>query len=354
MRKNTRSARIIYATRQTIAVSILLLATAVFASCGTGETGGIGNLLTRDDGFSSVDVLNYTGVRFTGSNGNGEATVTRFGADFERTLFLAADGADNLLGMMMLSGAFSASVYPSTGLSNGDIVTVTIDVDEEIANSFSIRAEALTKTVVVEGLAIEIRQASDITDESFRRLAEEAKDDLIYMLENHDGKFQFARVNHMRDGTFGAFISRSQALDRNVFEIVEPFTFEEPRLVTSYFMLRHPDVPFPGHPTGNWNTNNAGNASISFVFEVTGRSVIFDRIFNPAAIFDRVYREIESNETFYFVIRRGNLAYIDNEISYNRLIFRQRLSDFFHYCILSLEDYFRSVENFIFEERSIE
>lgn len=111
-------------------------------------------------GSTKVDVTKDVFVLFSGVDGDGRAEVrfskedpSDYTPEFLYDLMDAGKlAADDWQKLFTISSAVIYEVSPERNLSNGDTVTVTVDVDEDILNSMKISAKPATLTFTVEGL----------------------------------------------------------------------------------------------------------------------------------------------------------------------------------------------------------
>lgn len=111
-------------------------------------------------GNTKVDVTKDVFVLFSGVDGDGRAEIcfskedpSDYTPEFLYDLMDAGKlAADDWQKLFTISGAVTYEVSPERNLSNGDTVTVTVDVDEDILNSMKISAKPATLTFTVEGL----------------------------------------------------------------------------------------------------------------------------------------------------------------------------------------------------------
>lgn len=110
-------------------------------------------------GKTKLDITEGLTVVFDGADGSGRAEVEFIGSDddmppymdkvLESKNFDATDWSD----WMAINDAITYEIEPSSGLSNGDKVTVSINVNEAILENMGFSAKDSEQTFVVEGLA---------------------------------------------------------------------------------------------------------------------------------------------------------------------------------------------------------
>lgn len=108
-------------------------------------------------GKTKIDIAEGMTVVFSGADGKGRAEIAYPDSDdtppyMDKLLEEKKFDANDLSAWLMLAQAFTYEVDPSSGLSNGDTVTVIIDVDEAILENMDISAEDQKLTFTVEGL----------------------------------------------------------------------------------------------------------------------------------------------------------------------------------------------------------
>ena len=109
-------------------------------------------------GKTKIDVTEGMTVTFTGADGSGRAKMEYIDSDdtppyMDKLLESKKFDATDWMDWLSLSQAISCEVTPSSGLSNGDKVTVVIDVNEAVLENMGISAKDTEKTFVVNGLA---------------------------------------------------------------------------------------------------------------------------------------------------------------------------------------------------------
>lgn len=134
-----------------------LISIFILTACGGGASASV----------TDIDIASHLQIDFNGTNGRGAATVGLISESaFERELVSAAglddarDGAasasdeiDVITGYVRLMSAIDWSIMPTTDLSNGDTVTLTIRANSNTLDEFNIRAAGgLLHTFIVEGL----------------------------------------------------------------------------------------------------------------------------------------------------------------------------------------------------------
>lgn len=108
-------------------------------------------------GKTKIDIAEGMTVVFSGADGSGRAEIAYPDSDetppyMDKLLKAETFDAYDWYSWMMLEDAISCEVEPSSGLSNGDKVTVTIDVDEAILENMGVSAKDQKLTFKVKGL----------------------------------------------------------------------------------------------------------------------------------------------------------------------------------------------------------
>lgn len=108
-------------------------------------------------GKTRIDIADGMTVEFSGVDGKGYASIAYPDSDetppyVDKLLKTKKLDATDWYAWMMLEDAISCEVEPSSGLSNGDKVTVTIDVDEAILENMGVSAKDKKITFKVKGL----------------------------------------------------------------------------------------------------------------------------------------------------------------------------------------------------------
>ena len=290
-----------------LAASIMLCLTILVTAVSCGITG-----LNMGSSAAEVDVLQHASITLSGKNGRGTARMIFNWETFERELFLAADGADNLFAMMLLSDAFNVDLEPRTGLSNGDEILVTVTVDDEIANEFSVRARELQKTIIVEGLTDMIDSFYDIDDATYHRMLNAAlntlQEALNYVHTTWAGQngalVLFSRayrhtfnVDPQR-GRGNPFFLRTEFGDR----ILEPFHHTEPVHVATVLTVSNENFTAAGaQPRAFLGT------SLNFIFQVSGSRKIYQR-----GNWGAPGEYLDGSSTFYFILSVPNIVMHDD------------------------------------------
>lgn len=119
------------------------------------------NLIACDGGTIKAELAPYLSVSYTGYNGNGTAHVDFNFADFEYSIMSQWKDKDKLEKLEKLTAVEMTITYVADvfeGLSNGDSITVKIELDEALAKEYGYSFTGLEKEFTVEGLteAIEI------------------------------------------------------------------------------------------------------------------------------------------------------------------------------------------------------
>ena len=104
---------------------------------------------------AKVDLSQYLSVSYVGFNGDGTALVDFDFADFEYDIMSQWKDEDNLEKLRELTAVEMTIQYAadvSTGLQNGEVFAVTIQLDEELAKEYGYSFTGLEKIFTVEGL----------------------------------------------------------------------------------------------------------------------------------------------------------------------------------------------------------
>ncbi len=105
-----------------------------------------------------VDIFDYVDVAFDGANGEGKATVN---IDFDGMEIEMVGGEDKVEGLDMSAltkyincvSSLSFDIDKSSGLSNGDVVTVTVTFDQSAADAANVVfGEQTSQTFTAKGL----------------------------------------------------------------------------------------------------------------------------------------------------------------------------------------------------------
>lgn len=127
--------------------SIVLAALLVAIVCTFTACGGV-----------SVDLIEFVDVSFTGVDGNGNAACNMDGVALEKALVgdtdgqISAEEGKKLLEIVPFEFSINYKLDKSSGLSNGDKVTVSVSYNEEAAKELKIKVKGSSKTFTVEGL----------------------------------------------------------------------------------------------------------------------------------------------------------------------------------------------------------
>lgn len=127
--------------------SIVLAALLVAIVCTFTACGGV-----------SVDLMEFVDVSFTGVDGNGNAACNMDGVALEKALVgdtdgqISAEEGKKLLEIVPFEFSINYKLDKSSGLSNGDKVTVSVSYNEEAAKELKIKVKGSSKTFTVEGL----------------------------------------------------------------------------------------------------------------------------------------------------------------------------------------------------------
>jgi len=106
-------------------------------------------------GTTKVELAPYLSVSYTGYNGNGTAHADFDFAEFEYGIMSQWKDKDKMEKLMELTAVETTITYAadvSEKLSNGDSITVTIDLNEEKAKEYGYAFTGLEKKFTVEGL----------------------------------------------------------------------------------------------------------------------------------------------------------------------------------------------------------
>ena len=108
-------------------------------------------------GKTEIDITEGMTVKFSGVDGSGQAEIVFPGSDgtppyVDKILESGKIEAEDWEAWITLGQAISIELDPSTRLSNGDQVTVTVDVDEAILKNMGFTANDKKISFTVEGL----------------------------------------------------------------------------------------------------------------------------------------------------------------------------------------------------------
>lgn len=108
-------------------------------------------------GKTKIDITEGMIVEFSGADGSGRAEIIYPGSDgtppyADKILESEKIAADDLVAWMTLGQAITCELEPSTKLSNGDKVTVAVNVDEAVLENMGFSAEDKEITFTVSGL----------------------------------------------------------------------------------------------------------------------------------------------------------------------------------------------------------
>ena len=115
-------------------------------------------------GKTSIPMMDNIEVSFSGTNGNGSASVSVDWETIEDTIMDSAEDTwDGLGGIIEVEDAIDVSVSPDEELSNGDKVTVTINYDKDTLSEHNLKLSGpMKQDFTVEGLTdVEIVDAFD-------------------------------------------------------------------------------------------------------------------------------------------------------------------------------------------------
>lgn len=98
-----------------------------------------------------MDLNEYYTIEFSGTNGAGKATINGY-SEFEEDLLQLLGENANLMTISIIEDAIDLELDKKEGLSNGDKVTLTFKVDEDIEEGYDIKITGKPITVTVEGL----------------------------------------------------------------------------------------------------------------------------------------------------------------------------------------------------------
>lgn len=104
------------------------------------------------DNLKEININDYLMVEFSGNNGVGEATITGFEEFKETVLEELARDIDGLeVEKILLDICYKLD--KSTELSNGDVITLSIEIGENLLEEYGIKIIGETKTFTVIGLS---------------------------------------------------------------------------------------------------------------------------------------------------------------------------------------------------------
>lgn len=127
--------------KMTALVLIAVLALSMLTACGTQK----------------IKMSDYVTVTFSGENKNGYASVRFDTLGFERDVMSGWKDKDNtwekLAALTALEMSVRCDLSRTTGLRNGDKVTVTITFNEAAAKALGVKLTGLSLTCKVSGLS---------------------------------------------------------------------------------------------------------------------------------------------------------------------------------------------------------
>ena len=102
-------------------------------------------------GKETISLNDYLTVEVSGSNGTGTAAVTGFG-DFEEALLQKLNDDISLMQLVAIEEGIDYELDKTSGLSNGDEVTLSIEIDEDIIEALDIKIVGKKETFKIENL----------------------------------------------------------------------------------------------------------------------------------------------------------------------------------------------------------
>jgi hypothetical protein len=133
-----------YLTTQKIVFCIILLFSLVLIISGCNSS-------------KKIDLSEFAEIKVTGSDGKGSAYVDVDWGSFERAITPAKptndrDFLSSLANLFIIESSIEYSVDKSEGLSNGDVVTLIVSWDKDVAKSCRLNFSASKKELIVRGL----------------------------------------------------------------------------------------------------------------------------------------------------------------------------------------------------------
>lgn len=110
-------------------------------------------------GGETVNLNDYLSVEFSGTNGDGNAMVVGFD-EFEEDLMQKGDDV-GLSELFVVESGVDYQLDKKSDLTNGDKVTLTITVDEDIAKKYGVNIKGGTEIFTVEGLPEKVYEEVD-------------------------------------------------------------------------------------------------------------------------------------------------------------------------------------------------
>lgn len=105
-------------------------------------------------GGSTVDLMEYADVRFTGLDTQGLASVEIESSDLEAVLLdhLSGTELEKMSALLMLEGSIQYAAEPSENLANGDTVILSVTWDADIADEYGLKFKGNSREVPVADL----------------------------------------------------------------------------------------------------------------------------------------------------------------------------------------------------------
>ena len=126
-----------------------------------------------------IDLTSNIKLTFSGFDGSGEITGI--------TNDIKYDESDEQLDLFMLSVDYEYS--QDSGLSNGDVVTVTVNYSEPMASKLRLRFPSTTKDITVSGLAKRFKNPNDVPSSVIDTLKTNCMEERQSIFKNDDESY---------------------------------------------------------------------------------------------------------------------------------------------------------------------
>ena len=182
-----------------------------------------------------VDVTSDLDIEYTGENRNASVEVQINGEDLNQRIQEFLD-------------TVTFEVTPNTGLSNGDIITVSASYDEELANRYHFEVVHPTREIKVEGLNDRYDSLEQIDTDYLQRIMDAGN---VYIQDRKEDIFMDNLVSDeaqeasLRNSTveYAAFLKTKDAgsTDR-VIQIYKLDYQQDDQLITLYYLVCVPEI----------------------------------------------------------------------------------------------------------------
>jgi len=139
-------------------IAVMIVCVVFVTACGGEESVGGGSSRSTQN----FDVLSHLSVEFSGIDGNGTAAVV-VNDQNEMELAMMRAAGFNVTGtradltytadFFVLASAIDWSISPSTNLTNGDTVTITLNLNQDTLTRYNMRVPTATRQHTVQGLS---------------------------------------------------------------------------------------------------------------------------------------------------------------------------------------------------------